>query len=434
MLTAARAGPARIRETHAAPDRPSLAGVREVRSLTPELMSSTDRNPWILRAATAAVVGGLMLGTGLTASGTADLQGQISASRSAADALKAQIAADSQQIANTGDGIQRARDRLAAVQSTLDTRVAELRTVQTSLLDARDHLVDLENRLHAATTALAANLVAGYEGSQPDLMTVILDSHGFGDLLDQLSFMRRIANQNTTIVGFTRQARTEVSDEANRLAALEDRDRTLADQVLAERNQVAALQSALLNQQVVELTHRSATTARYHAVDAHLGALTARLNAIEKRAAEAAARAAITGNADVGGLAVDTGGMVQPPAGAPQAVDQIIAAGNAIATLPYIWGGGHASFRADGYDCSGSVSYVLAAAGLLSAPMVSGDFMDWGAAGPGQWVTIYANTTHVWMQVAGWRFDTVALAEDGTRWAQGGGEFAGFVVRHPPGL
>jgi hypothetical protein len=136
----------------------------------------------------------------------------------------------------------------------------------------------------------------------------------------------------------------------------------------------------------------------------------------------------------VGGIAVNTSGMVQPPPGAPPAVAQVIAAGNAIATLPYIYGGGHASFQANGYDCSGSVSYALAAAGLVSSPMVSGDFENWGDPGPGRWITVYANADHVWMTVAGWRFDTVAQAESGTRWAQGGGEFDSFVVRHPPGL
>ena len=65
--------------------------------------------------------------------------------------------------------------------------------------------------------------------------------------------------------------------------------------------------------------------------------------------------------------------------------------------------------------------------------MVSGDFESWGDPGPGRWITIYANAGHVWMEVAGWRFDTVALAESGTRWARGGGEFSGFVVRHPAG-
>jgi hypothetical protein len=249
-----------------------------------------------------------------------------------------------------------------------------------------------------------------------------------------MSFMQRIAHQNATIVGITRVARAEVAREATRLASLEARDRTLANEVLAQRNQVAALRAALLRQQMSELSSRAKATHRYNSLNSQLNSLQARLNAIEARAAAAAARAAASGNVNVGGIAVNTGGMVQPPAGAPDAVRQVIAAGNAIATLPYIWGGGHGSFHASGYDCSGSVSYALAAAGLVSSPMVSGDFESYGAPGPGRWITIYANAGHVWMDVAGWRFDTVALASGGTRWSQGGGEFSGFVVRHPPGL
>jgi peptidoglycan hydrolase CwlO-like protein len=390
-------------------------------------MPIVNRNPWILRALSAMVVTAALLGSGLTARSSGDLQNQISATRSTAGSLEDQIAADSRQISSTSGGLQNARDRLASIQSALNQRVDELRTVQTSLLSSRDHLLDLENRLHVASTALAANLVAGYEGSQPDLMTVILQSRGFGDLLEQVGFLNRIAHQDTTVVGATRAARAQVSLEANRLAGLEGRDRTLAEQILDQRNQAAALQSALLSRQLAELSKRSTATSRYRS-------LTGRLNALEKRAAEQATRAAVTGNANVGGLAVDTGGMVKPPPGAPAAVAQVIAAGNAIATLPYIYGGGHASFHADGYDCSGSVSYALAAGGLVSSPMVSGDFENWGDAGPGKWITIYANAGHVWMTVAGWRFDTVALAESGTRWAQGGGEFADMVVRHPPGL
>jgi septal ring factor EnvC (AmiA/AmiB activator) len=387
-----------------------------------------------LRALAVLAVLGALLGTGLTPRSAGDLQSQIAATRSATDSLKQQIAADSQQIATTRNGIASAQARLTAIQGTLDQRVAQLKAVQTSLLAARDHLVELENRLHLATEALAANLVAGYEGSQPTLTTVILDSHGFNDLLDQISFMQRIAHQNATIVGITRVARAEVAREATRLASLEARDRTLANEVLAQRNQVAALRAALLRQQLSELSSRAKATHRYNSLNSQLNSLQARLNAIEARAAAAAARAAASGNANVGGIAVNTGGMVQPPAGAPDAVRQVIAAGNAIATLPYIWGGGHGSFHASGYDCSGSVSYALAAAGLVSSPMVSGDFESYGDPGPGRWITIYANPGHVWMEVAGWRFDTVALASGGTRWSQGGGEFSGFVVRHPPGL
>jgi hypothetical protein len=114
----------------------------------------------------------------------------------------------------------------------------------------------------------------------------------------------------------------------------------------------------------------------------------------------------------------------------------VMAAGNAIATLPYIWGGGHASFQASGYDCSGSVSYALAAAGLLSSPLDSTGFESWGDPGPGKWITVYANAGHAFMIIDGWRFDTVALAEGGTRWSSDlSGEDTGeFVARHPPGL
>ena len=77
---------------------------------------------------------------------------------------------------------------------------------------------------------------------------------------------------------------------------------------------------------------------------------------------------------------------------------------------------------------------MLAAAGLLSSPETSGMFESYGDPGAGTWVTIHATDGHVWMTIAGWRFDTVALAEDGTRWSQGGGEFDGFVERHPTGL
>jgi cell wall-associated NlpC family hydrolase len=379
------------------------------------------------RLAIAGTVLSALLGTGLTATSAGDLQRQLSATQSAANALRNEIASDSRRIATTSGGLQQARARLAGIQFDLDRRVAQLRTVQDSLLAARSRLIALENRFHLASGALAANLVASYEGGQPDLMSVVLESRGFGDLLERVGFMARLAHQDAHVVSATRAARAEVAAQATRLGVLERRDRALAVEILARRNSAAALQSALLSEQLRQLAVRSRAGARYQA-------LSGRLKTLERRAAQQAMRAAQTGNANVGGIPVNTSGMVQPPPGAPAAIAQVIAAGNAIATLPYIYGGGHSSFHANGYDCSGSVSYALAAAGLVQSPMVSGDFEGWGAPGPGRWITVYANAGHVWMTVAGWRFDTVALAVSGTRWAQGGGEFSGFVVRHPTGL
>jgi peptidoglycan hydrolase CwlO-like protein len=386
------------------------------------------RHRWTLctLAATAAVLAAL-LGSDLTASSAGDLQSRIDSSRSAAASLQSAIAADTAGIRATAGGLHDAQRRLAALQGELSAREAQLSGVQVALLAARNHLVELENRLRLASSALASNLVAAYEGSQPDAVSMVLEAHGFSDLLERMSFLQRIGHQDAVVIGATRAARVAVSRQTTALAGLEQRDRSLTNQVLARRNQVAALQAALLSRQIAEVHVRAGDAGR-------LSGLNARLHSLEVRAAAQAARAARMGNASVGGIAVDTGGMVQAPAGAPAAVAHVIAAGNAIATLPYSWGGGHGSFQASGYDCSGSVSYALAAAGLLSSPLDSTGFESWGLPGPGSWITVWANAGHAFMVVAGWRFDTVSLSQGGTRWSQAMTDTSGFVARHPPGL
>jgi cell wall-associated NlpC family hydrolase len=131
------------------------------------------------------------------------------------------------------------------------------------------------------------------------------------------------------------------------------------------------------------------------------------------------------------------GGLAIAPIGAPAAVQEVIAAGNQIARLPYRYGGGHLTYEDTAYDCSGSISYVFAAAHLLDHTVVSGQLENWGDPGPGKWITVYANAGHVFMIVAGLRFDTVALAETGSRWSSqppDEPDLRTFTVRHPPGL
>lgn len=115
-------------------------------------------------------------------------------------------------------------------------------------------------------------------------------------------------------------------------------------------------------------------------------------------------------------------------------VARAIAAGDRIAALPYVYGGGHASFRAAGYDCSGSVSYVLHAIGRLGRPRDSGELMSYGAPGRGRHITIYANAGHAFMVIDGRRFDTTDRQRDGSRWHGFMRSTAGYVARHPPGL
>jgi cell wall-associated NlpC family hydrolase len=127
-------------------------------------------------------------------------------------------------------------------------------------------------------------------------------------------------------------------------------------------------------------------------------------------------------------------GTAVAPDDAPEVVKRVILAGNQISKFPYKWGGGHGAWRDTGYDCSGSVSFALAGAGLLEAPRTSGGFIDWGAPGDGEWITIYANYGHIFMVVAGLRFDTSGRGRAGTRWQEAPASTRGFAVRHLPGL
>jgi peptidoglycan hydrolase-like protein with peptidoglycan-binding domain len=124
-------------------------------------------------------------------------------------------------------------------------------------------------------------------------------------------------------------------------------------------------------------------------------------------------------------------GTAVAPAGAPPAIQAVIAAGNRIASTPYLWGGGHQTWDDSGYDCSGSVSYALHGGGLLDESEDSSGLMSYGDAGPGTWITIYSNPDHVYMVVAGVRFDTSGA--NPSRWQSAMRSGEGFVVRHPLG-
>jgi hypothetical protein len=131
-------------------------------------------------------------------------------------------------------------------------------------------------------------------------------------------------------------------------------------------------------------------------------------------------------------------GLAAAPDGAPEAVRDAIAAGNQLIGKPYLWGGGHASFIAPGYDCSGAVSYALHGGGVVSSPLDSTAFESWGVAGAGRWITVYTNPQHAYMEIAGIRLDTSRLGDPnglaGPRWRPLLGSHAGFLMRHPAGF
>jgi cell wall-associated NlpC family hydrolase len=131
-------------------------------------------------------------------------------------------------------------------------------------------------------------------------------------------------------------------------------------------------------------------------------------------------------------------GLAAAPEAAPKSIDSMIWAANQIIGKPYVYGGGHGSFKSFGYDCSGTVSFALHGASLIKIPMDSSEMMHWGEKGIGRWVTIFANPGHAYMTIAGLRLDTSPVDDpsnqNGPRWRPLRPENAGFVMRHPEGL
>ncbi len=129
-------------------------------------------------------------------------------------------------------------------------------------------------------------------------------------------------------------------------------------------------------------------------------------------------------------------GLAVAPAEAPRRVVRAIEAANRIEKKPYLYGGGHRGWNDRGYDCSGAVSYALGKPGarVLDAPMPSGSFENWAEPGPGRWITTYANGGHMYVVIAGLRWDTANTPGDGPGWSKTGISPAGYKLRHPTGF
>ncbi len=343
-------------------------------------------------------------------------QGQTEAQvQSRTAELEAAIRAETKRIGRTQAGLNSAQVRLDAISADLaEQRARQARTVN-KIKQARDRMEFLQNRMRRASDALAENLVTRYQTAPPDLVSVVLRARSFSDLINEAGFTRRIADHNARVLEGAQESKVEVAAEADKLVILQKRLERTSKIVAARAEKATTIRNALLNVQNRQLARRAKSKKSLDDLRATIRRLQA------QRAREAGAA-----NVNVG--------TTTSPANAPAIVARVIAAGNAIAGLPYVYGGGHGSFKSAGYDCSGSISYALAAGGLLDSPLASGGFMTWGEPGPGKWITVYTNPGHAYMVVAGRRFDTSALRQGGTRWTNEQRSSAGFVARHPPGL
>ena len=309
----------------------------------------------------------------------------------------------------------------AVLNARLTKRRTQLDDAQNQLVRARVRLSRLERKQATAEKQLAENLRENFKAGKPTFVTVVLNANGFNDLVSQFEFYRRIARRNASVLNDTRNARREVQGQ------------TVDAQALRTTYAGLARDAESRPQRRGRDPHRAAqprgrAAGRRAGVAARLASVQGRIAAIQRRQEAAARRARAARTA-----------RTQAPAPVPQraaggdVVGRVVAAANEIAGTPYVYGGGHGG-NSGGYDCSGSISYALAAAGLLASPLDSTGFMCWGEAGPGKRITVYANAGHAFMVVDGRRFDTSALSGGGTRWSNGMRSTAGFVARHPPGL
>lgn len=348
-------------------------------------------------------------------------QADLASQQAAASKLSASVKAESRRIAETREGVARAQAELSALTARADRRQAQLDQAQNQLIKLRIRLTRLEQKEENAKNTLGKNLVASYKAGRPNAVTVILNANGFDDMLERVEFYERVQRRNSALLSNTRDAHAAVAEQSDAVERTRARYSELARAAIQDRDRAAVIQSALLQRQAEQLARRKGMNSR-------LAEVRGRITRIERQQAAAAQSAQAATTATVAAPKIPKGA-----GGADGVVAKVIAGANEIASTPYVYGGGHGG-NSGGYDCSGSVSYALAAGGLLSSPLDSTGFMSWGAAGEGQRITVYANPGHAFMVVDGRRFDTSGMSAAGTRWQSESRSTSGYVARHPPGL
>jgi peptidoglycan hydrolase CwlO-like protein len=403
-------------------------------------LSATRRRSLLLAAALLAALCTLSL-TG-TSAPAKDLQAQLQhtqgklehvhESQSAvAASLEEENAAVDSMIGEVSD----LRRRQAAVAAELVAKQAELDKATAELEKEKRHLKRVRAQLSRALGLLRRRLIAIYETGNPDVLNAVLESSSWNDLEAQTEYLNRIQSYDDSVAGRVKALRNEVRSSVHRMAAVRTTIEGARDEIAATERQVAAARAQaearfaeLKEAQARRRQTMEALESREQALNDNLASISSQM-AAEGSPVPAGTPAPLTPGETAGFISESE---ASAPASAPDAIKAAISAANAIATTPYIWGGGHGSFEDSGYDCSGSVSYALHGGGFLESPLDSTGLETWGEAGPGRWITVYANAEHAWMIIAGLAFDTVG--GPGPRWHSSPVDSPeGFIARHPPG-
>ncbi|MDX6610330.1 MAG: hypothetical protein QOF85_2255 [Solirubrobacterales bacterium] len=366
-----------------------------------------------------------------------DTQGKLSDVRENQSALAATIAEQNRAIDSMIGEVSALRQKQAAVEAELSAKQDELDAATAKLEADKRHLARVRARLQRALDVLRHRLVAIYEAGSPDMLNVVLDSASWSEVNTRADYLSQIQEYDDSV--------------ASRVKALRDQARAAVKRMTAVRQQIEEARNAIAIKEREVASARQEAEARFgelksaqaerrramESLESREEALSNNLAAIsEQIASTTGAPAPITGTPAplTPGQSANyiSESQASVPSEAPAAVAAAIEAANSIATTPYVWGGGHGSFESSGYDCSGSVSFALHGGGFLESPLDSTGLETWGEPGPGQWITVYANSGHAWVIIAGLAFDTVG--GPGPRWHSSPvSSTEGFIARHPPG-
>lgn len=362
-------------------------------------------------------------------------QGKLSDVRESQSALAATIAEQNQAIDSMLGEVSQLRQQQLALESELADKQDELDGATAELEAEKRRLERIRDRLQRALDVLRDRLVAIYEAGSPDVLSVVLESETWSQASVRAEYLSRVQDYDDAVAGRVKGLRDEAKAAVKRMATIRLQLKEARDAIAVKereaadaRTEAAARFADLKAAQAERQEQLDELQSRESALSDNLASISEQL-AASGAPAPAGAPAPLTPGQSAEYISESQASV---PSSAPSAVKAAIEAANSIATTPYVWGGGHGSFESSGYDCSGAVSFALNGGGFLSSPLDSTGLETWGEAGPGSWITVYANSGHAWVIIAGLAFDTVG--GPGPRWhPEPVSSTEGFIARHPPG-
>jgi peptidoglycan hydrolase CwlO-like protein len=364
-------------------------------------------------------------------------QGKLSHVREDQSALSATIAEQNHAIDSMIGEVSALRQKQAAVEGELSAKQAELDAATAKLAADKHHLAVVRARLRRALSVLSNRLVAIYESGSPDMLGVVLDSASWSEVATRADYIGRVQEYDDAVATRVKGLRDEARAAVKRMTGVRRQIKEARDAIAVKEREVAGAReeaearfAELKSAQAARRRSMEALESREQALSDNLASISEQIESTTGVPAETTSSPAPLTPGESAQFISESQASV--PSAAPPAVAAAIEAANSIATTPYIWGGGHGSFESSGYDCSGSVSFALHGGGFLESPLDSTGLETWGAPGAGHWITVYANSGHAWMIIAGLAFDTVG--GPGPRWHSSPVDSPeGFIVRHPPG-